>query len=75
MNKEQRERIKQSGEYFDEQKVRFKNMDTPNLVSSTKYYMSNMAIPRKYSPDDPVYDSVMFWVILPELLERLETGH
>ncbi|HUX80269.1 MAG TPA: hypothetical protein VMW10_11100 [Alphaproteobacteria bacterium] len=66
------EEIAAGNEFYAERLEMFKALDTKNLITSTKYYVSQMDTPRKYKPGVPVYDATFWHIILPELLRRLE---
>lgn len=53
-------------------KETFASLDDRSLVASAKFWMQHCVAPRKYEPSDPIYDSTMWHVILPELIRRLE---
>lgn len=46
-------------------------MDAPSLVATFRYYMTQCTQPAN-GPEAPVYDSQLWYVLLPELLKRLE---
>jgi hypothetical protein len=50
----------------------FASMTDESLVASAKFWMAHCATPKKYVPDEPIYDATMWHFILPELIRRLE---
>ncbi len=71
LTEEQRARIAARDEMYRSQRARYGAMSDETLVASTRYCMGQMVDPR-WSPGEPVYDAVLWHVILPELLRRLE---
>jgi len=59
-------------EFFAERLIETRAMTNANLVSTIKYFTSQMDTPRKYKPGLPVYDATFWHVLLPELLTRVE---
>lgn len=55
----------------DSKKAVFANLSDSDLVASAKFWMQHCTIPRRYSPDESVYDATMWHVILPELIRRI----
>lgn len=54
-----------------ERRAQFAAMTDESLVANTKFYARQMT-PLNFAPGEPVYDATMWYVILPELLRRLE---
>lgn len=57
---------------FVEQQTKYANLNNESLIASAKLYMRNCVKPRHIEPGIPVYDSVMWHVVIPELIRRLE---
>lgn len=53
------------------QVARFGAMSDQELQERAQYFLDNCATP-KWRPGDPVYDAVVWHVILPELIRRLK---
>ncbi len=51
---------------------RFCAMSNEELQERAEYYLSQCAGPLQHLKGKPVYDSVMWHVIIPELLRRLK---
>lgn len=68
---EQRKRLEESMEFMQAREFEYRNMNNDNLIASAKYCMSQMQAPYKHPPGPPVYDSVFYHIIVPELLRRL----
>jgi hypothetical protein len=71
LSKEARERIKEADVYYANRCAEIKSLSNKNLAITVKHYLAQMEAPRKYAPDAPVYDSVFYYIIIPEILERL----
>lgn len=50
----------------------FASLSTPSLVASAKFWMQHCQTPRRYRPEEPIYDATFWHSIVPELLARLE---
>ena len=59
-------------EYYEARLLEFRNLTEKNLITTLKYYMTQMEYPYKYKPNVPVYDAVFWHIILPELIRRLK---
>lgn len=51
----------------------FANLTNASLVASAKFWMQHSSLPRRFAPDEPVYDATLWHVIVPELLRRVES--
>jgi hypothetical protein len=71
LSKEARKRIKDLDIYYARRSEEISSLSNKNLVSTAKYYLTQMECLRKYDVSAPVYDSVFYHIIIPELLERL----
>ena len=72
LSPERQKEIAEINQFYEKRLIEFRNMTNQNLISSTKYFCSQMQSPSKYTPGVPVYDSTFWHIILPELLRRLE---
>jgi hypothetical protein len=54
------------------QRETFQSMTDASLVASAKFWMQHCVSPRKYVPEEPIYDSTFWHAIVPELIRRLE---
>lgn len=72
LSEEARARIKRADIYYDRRCEEIKSLSNKNLITTAKYYLTQMEAPSKYSPTTPVYDSVFYHILLPEILERLQ---
>lgn len=61
-----------SREFDNTYKVAFANMSDGNLAASARFWMQHCEAPKRARPGEPVYDSTFWYIILPELLKRLE---
>lgn len=52
-------------------KVTFANMDDASLAASAEFWMQHCVAPRRVLPDEPIYDSTFWHVIVPEMIRRL----
>lgn len=59
-------------EYYSKRKLEIKNLSNDNLADTAKYYLTQMEAPKHWKPGDPVYDAVFYYIIIPEILERLK---
>ncbi len=74
LSPEAQRRMAEADGHYEYELIKFRNMNTENLISSTKYYTGQMKEPWKHEFNRPTYDSVFWYVILPELLRRLKEG-
>lgn len=65
-------KINENREAYDAQVAKYANLNNASLCASVKLYMQNAQAPRGIEPGIPVYDSVLWHVLLPELVRRLE---
>lgn len=72
LSPEAQSRMAEADEHYERELIKFRNMSTGNLISSTKYYTGQMREPWKHEFNRPTYDAVFWYVILPELLRRLQ---
>ena len=72
LSKEARDRIKKADIYYARKAHNIGKLSNENLISTVKYYLTQMEAPLKYDPSAPVYESTFFHIIIPELLKRLE---
>jgi hypothetical protein len=72
LSPEKQKQMAQVDEFYEGRLIAFRNMKTTNLLSTAKYYMTQMKDPYKYKPGEPVYDSVFWHLIIPEMMRRLE---
>lgn len=49
----------------------FASLSDEHLVASAKFWMQHCQAPRRFAPDEPVYDATLWHVILPEMMRRL----
>ena len=59
--------------HYAERLLEMQKLSTDNLIDTTKYYLSQMSEPRHWNPDDPVYDAIFYYIIIPEILRRLKS--
>lgn len=69
------EQLARSRELEGTYKSAFASMTDANLVASAKFWMAHSEAPRRFAPDEPIYDATLWHVIVPELLRRVENGH
>ena len=55
---------------FREDNQKFSQMTNEQLAETAQYYLHNCERPR-WSRGEPVYDAIMVYSILPELIKRL----
>lgn len=53
-------------------KAVFANLSDADLVASAKFWMQHCVAPKRVAPNEPVYDSTFWHVIVPELLRRVD---
>jgi hypothetical protein len=58
--------------YYDEKVAEHKVMSLEEFIAAAEHCMVN-CIPPKRPKGEPVYDSTMWHVIIPEMLRRLKT--
>lgn len=51
----------------------FRSLSHDSLIASAKYWMQHCEPPKRFKPDEPIYDATFWHVILPELIRRLES--
>jgi len=71
LSSEARQRMKEADIYYANRCSEIKSLTNKNLIVTVKHYLSQMEAPSKYKPNDPIYDAVFYYIIVPELLERL----
>lgn len=49
----------------------FASMTDGNLIACAKFWMQHCDAPKRVAPDEPIYDSTFWHVIVPEILNRL----
>ena len=59
-------------EYYEKRLIEYRNMETGNLIATTKYFISQMEMYKKHQDYKPTYDATFFLLILPELIRRLK---
>ena len=52
----------------------FSTLSDADLAASARFWMQHCEQPRRVTPGQPVYDSTMWHVILPEMIKRLGAG-
>lgn len=72
MTKEAQIRHAEANSYYEKELVKFRNLSDKNLVSSAKYYLTQMKEPWKHEFSKPTYDAVFWHLIVPELFRRIE---
>jgi hypothetical protein len=55
----------------DRKKAVFANMSDGDLAASAKFWMQHCVVPKRFSPNESVYDATMWHVILPEMIRRI----
>ena len=70
LTEEQRRTLSFRNDLYAEQNRHAKLLTDENLVATVRYYMGQMSEPR-WKPGEPVYDGVLWHVMIPELLLRL----
>lgn len=65
------ERLAAAREAEHHQRVVFANLTDADLAASARFWLSHCEAPRRHAPDQPVYDSTFWHVIVPEMLRRL----
>lgn len=53
------------------QRVVFANLSNSDLAASAKFFMAHCGSPKRFVPDEPIYDATFWYVIVPEILRRL----
>lgn len=64
-------RIDANRAYADEKRRAIEALTDENLVATAKLYAAHMT-PQQFAPGEPVYDTTMWCIIVPEMLRRLE---
>jgi len=72
LSPKRRAEIASKDRYYKKRSEEFKNMTNESLISSIKFWCSQMETPYKYSPGTPVYDATFWHIIIPEIIERLK---
>lgn len=54
------------------QKQTFASMSDESLVASAKFWIQHCVAPKRFKPEEPIYDSTFWYAIVPELISRLE---
>ena len=70
LSEEVRKQYAETEYYYAEKRKEAEDLTDASLLSTIKYYLSNMQAPRKHKPEEPVYDSTFWYTLLPELLKR-----
>lgn len=61
-------------ERFKEDQRHFRAMDDDTICNTLEYYMTQCEQIQRWMPGQPVYDAVVWHVIIPELLRRIRKG-
>lgn len=72
LSPEAQARMAEADEWYEQDLIKFRNLSTANLLTTIKYYTGQMNEPRKHEFNRPTYDSVFWYIILPEMIRRLE---
>ena len=72
LSEEARLQMAEQDEYFRNRLIEFRNLSVENLITTAKYYLTQMEAPSKYNSNAPVYDAVFYHLIIPELFRRLD---
>jgi hypothetical protein len=56
----------------DDRKAVFANLSNADLAASARFWLQHCVQPRRFAPDEPIYDATFWHVIVPELLRRIE---
>lgn len=71
MSIEAQKRHADANEYYERDLLKFRNLTNDNLITSAKYYMTQMHEPWKHEFATPTYDAVFWHIIIPELFKRI----
>lgn len=72
LSEEQRKKLAQRDRYYSQRRSETALLSDKNLVATAKYCMSQMRGADHWEPGEPVYDATFYYVVLPELLKRLD---
>lgn len=66
-----RERLRVMQERDERMESVVRELSNEDLVATVKFWMAHCDAPKRAQPGQPVYDSTMWHIMLPELLRRL----
>lgn len=66
------DRLAAAQEADQHRRLVFANLSDGDLAASARFWMQHCVAPRRFDPEEPVYDSTFWHIIAPELLRRLE---
>lgn len=66
------EKMKKIREYTSDRRAEFGCLSNSELAVSAKFWMQQCRQPKEVEPDEPVYDSTFWHIIVPEMIYRLE---
>jgi hypothetical protein len=71
---ETQQKMADADEHYARDLFKFRNLSDKNLVATARYYLSQMKEPWKYEFSTPTYDAAFYYIVVPELLRRIEDG-
>lgn len=66
------EKMEKVRQYTSDRRAEFACLSDQDLALSAKFWMQHCSRPRELDPAAPVYDSVVWHIIVPEMIKRLE---
>lgn len=71
LSEELQKRLSESRQLHGTYERTFAALSDQDLAASARFWMQHCEQPRRVTPGQPVYDSTMWYVILPEMIRRL----
>lgn len=71
LGKEQQRKIAEWNEYYAAKMNEFAGLTNDNLLITAEHYLRQMDVPRRFQPDQPIYDATFFYALLPEIFRRI----
>lgn len=66
------EKMEQVRQYTSDRRAEFACLSDQDLALSAKFWIQHCQRPKELDPEDPVYDSTFWHIIVPEMIYRLE---